>query len=318
MFLQACRRTYNRVTGQPRWREYVIKDAIRAPRPQAPLPSMLTHRLPRVALGLLLSAGISTLAYRRRSLDRSGVAGAVITGTSTFGLGGNSWGLSLIFFFVSSSLFSHFRAQEKAATAADKFSKGTQRDFAQVMANGGVASLLASAHALSSNAQASQALHAGYIGALATANADTWATELGVLSPHAPRLITNGRVTTPGTSGGITPLGTTASAAGALSLGLFNWLMQPRDRFARRLPLIALLSGLTGSLFDSLLGATVQAMYYCPQCAKETERRVHNCGTPTLFLRGSRHINNDTVNFLATLCGSIVAIFLARGTSRTH
>lgn len=279
---------------------------------------MLTHRLPRIALGLLLSAAISTLAYRRRSLNRSGVAGAVVAGTSTFGLGGISWGLSLIFFFVSSSLFSHFRAQEKAATAADKFSKGGQRDFAQVMANGGVASLLASAHAFSKNPQASQALQAGYIGALATANADTWATELGVLSPHAPRLITNGRVTTPGTSGGITPLGTTAAAAGGLSLGLFNWLMQPKDRFARRLPLIALVSGLAGSLFDSLLGATVQAMYYCPQCATETERQVHSCGTQTLFLRGSRHMNNDMVNFLATLCGTIVAVFLARGTSRTH
>jgi uncharacterized membrane protein len=139
MFLQAFRRTYNRVTGQPRRRECAIKDAIRAPRQRAPMSSMLTHQLPRVALGLLLSAGISTLAYRRRSLDHSVVAGAVITGTSTFGLGGNSWGLSLIFFFVSSSLFSHFRAQEKAATAADKFSKGAQRDFAQVMANGGVA-----------------------------------------------------------------------------------------------------------------------------------------------------------------------------------
>jgi uncharacterized protein (TIGR00297 family) len=268
--------------------------------------------LRRVAAGLVLSSGIGALAYRRHSLSLGGVAGAILTGTSTFGLGGISWGLSLIFFFVTSTLFSHFRAREKAATAEDKFSKGSQRDFAQVMANGGVASLLATAHALAPTPSARETLHAGYIGALATANADTWATELGVLSPHAPRIITNGQRTTPGTSGGITPLGTSASAAGALSLGLFHWLLRPRERVARRLPAIALISGLAGSLCDSLLGATIQAMYYCPTCEKETERRVHNCGTPTRFLRGHHHINNDEVNFLATLCGSIIAMLLER------
>ncbi|GHO43612.1 DUF92 domain-containing protein [Ktedonospora formicarum] len=266
----------------------------------------------RLAAGLILSSSIGLLAYWRRSLSRSGVAGAIIAGSTTFGLGGTTWGFSLIYFFVSSTLLSHFRAREKAETAADKFSKGSRRDFAQVMANGGVASALATSHALVSTSQARQTLHAGYIGALATANADTWATEVGVLSPHTPRLITNGQPTVPGTSGGVTLLGTGASAAGALSLGLFNWLLRPRDRLARHLPLISLISGLAGSLCDSLLGATVQAMYYCPTCQKETERLVHSCGTSTRFLRGHRHINNDVVNFLATLCGTIVAILVER------
>src|SRR5713226_5140201 len=100
-------------------------------------------RRTRILLGLLLSSGISLVAYRRGSLSRSGVGGAIVTGTTTFGLGGWAWGLSLIFFFVSSSLLSHFRAQDKAQTAADKFSKGSQRDIAQVAANGGVATLMA-------------------------------------------------------------------------------------------------------------------------------------------------------------------------------
>src|SRR2546430_9070165 len=86
----------------------------------------------RLLLGLLVSTAISLLAYRRRSLSRSGVAGAVVTGTTTFGLGGWDWGLSLIFFFVSSSVLSHFREREKAATTADKFSKGSRRDLGQV------------------------------------------------------------------------------------------------------------------------------------------------------------------------------------------
>src|SRR5207248_11392439 len=171
----------------------------------------------RLLLGLLFSTGISLLAYRRRSLSRSGIAGAIITGTTTFGLGGWSWGLSLIFFFISSSIFSHFRAADKAYTAADKFSKGGQRDIGQAAANGGIATLLALGYGLVPSASLQKLLQAGYSGALATATADTWATELGVLSLQQPRLITTGKPVAPGTSGGITLLGSAAAALGALA-----------------------------------------------------------------------------------------------------
>ncbi len=307
----------------------------------------------RLVLGLFLSSGISLLAYQRRSLSRSGAAGAITTGTVTFGLGGLAWGLSLIHFFVSSSLLSHYRERDKAQTAADKFSKGGQRDIAQVGANGAMATLMAIGHSITPSSSLRQTLEAGYVGALATATADTWATELGVLSATAPRLITTGQPTLPGTSGGITPLGTAAAASGAFSLGLVFRLLNkhhasrtlPQYRSNRvgtglapvresvadtpfwtgaspvptrfplieqdwALPPIALLSGLIGSLFDSWLGATYQAMYYCPACQKETERRIHNCGGPTQPLRGLSWMDNDVVNFLATFVGSIFAMVL--------
>ena len=260
-------------------------------------------------LGFLLSSCISLLAYRRHSLSKSGVACAMTTGTATFGLGGPAWGLSLIYFFISSSLFSHFRARDKAQTAADKFSKGGQRDIMQVAANGGVATLMAIGHSLTPSPLAREMLEAGYVGALATATADTWATELGVLSTVAPRLITTGQTTLPGTSGGITPLGTAAATSGAFSLGLVFHLLK-RTRTSWTLLPIALLSGLAGSLFDSWLGATWQAMYYCPTCQKETERRIHSCGQLTQPLRGLAWMDNDVVNFLATLVGSLLAMLL--------
>lgn len=266
------------------------------------------NNVQRWPLGLIFSSSIALLAYRRRSLNKSGAVGAIASGTAIFSAGGWSWGLALIYFFVSSSLLSHYREREKARIAADKFSKGSQRDMLQVAANGGAATLMALTYGLTHD----QLLQAGFAGTLAVATADTWATELGVLSQRQPRLITTGRHVPAGTSGGITLLGTSASFLGALSLGLFFWAMQGFRRSLAALPLIALISGLAGSFFDSLLGATVQAMYYCPTCDKETERRIHNCGTQAQPLRGVKWVNNDVVNFLATAFGGLVAIGIQR------
>lgn len=275
-------------------------------------------RLPwlRLLLGLLLSSGIGVVAYRRHSLNRSGVVGAMVTGTTTFGIGGWAWGATLVYFFVSSSLLSHFRIQEKERTVAAMFSKGGERDIGQVAANAGVATALSLVAGLTASTRAQELLQAGYTGAFATANGDTWATELGVLNKGQPRLITTGQPVPPGTSGGISPLGTGAAAAGGLTLGLFFWLMlrmQGMRQSTASLPLIGLISGLAGCLADSLLGATVQAMYRCPVCGKETERRVHHHGseaTRTMPLRGVPWVDNDTVNFCATLVGSLVAMGL--------
>jgi len=261
----------------------------------------------RLLLGLLFSTAIGLIAYKRRSLSRSGIVGAIATGTATFGLGGWSWGLSLIFFFVSSSLFSHFRAHDKEAAAADKFSKGSQRDISQVFANGGLAALLAIGYGLVRSHSLRRLFRAGFTGAMATATADTWATELGILSTDTPRLITTGKPVAPGTSGGITLLGTAASALGAISSGLAFWLLQRCQKTLAILPLLALVSGLAGSLADSFLGATMQAIYYCPTCHKETERHIHSCGTRTTPLRGIAWFNNDVVNFVATLSGGLIA-----------
>jgi uncharacterized protein (TIGR00297 family) len=271
-----------------------------------------------------LSSGIGLLAYRRHSLTRGGAAGAVATGTTIFGLGGWSWGLSLIYFFVSSTLLSHWRTRDKAHVAADKFSKGSQRDLAQVAANGGVAAGFALLTALlptqagsvptdkdtNKPSLAAQTLEMGFLGAMATATADTWATELGVLSQRQPRLLTTGQPVAPGTSGGITFLGSTASALGALTLGLLYWCLQSPSRRWTPLPLLALLSGMAGSLSDSLFGATIQQMSFCPTCLVETERPIHSCGATTLPQRGLSWCNNDTVNLFATLVGSFTAIVL--------
>ena len=269
----------------------------------------------QTAFGVAFSVLIAWAGYRGRSLSRSGVVGAIIVGTLTFGLSGWTWGLLLIAFFVSSSLLSHYRKDDKRGLA-EKFAKTSQRDLGQALANGGWGAILAIAY----SCQPDPILFAAFVGAMAAVNADTWATELGVLSPTPPRLLTTGQRVPVGASGGATFLGTMAASGGGLLIGLVALVFGrveailgsgPLNRHYLWLVSIGILGGLAGSTFDSLLGATVQGIYYCSQCQKETESKLHRCGQPTRHLRGWRWLNNDWVNFGSSIVGSLMAGFLA-------
>jgi uncharacterized protein (TIGR00297 family) len=268
----------------------------------------------QLGFGVALSALIAWAGYRGRSLSRSGAVGAIIVGTLTLGLGGWTWGLLLIAFFVSASLLSHYRKDDKRGLA-EKFAKTSQRDLGQALANGGWGAVLAIAH----SCQPHPILFAAFVGAMAAVNADTWATELGVLSPTPPRLMTTGQRVSIGTSGGVTVLGTTAALGGGLFIGLAAHILSQVEAIWGSGPLggdylwlvpFGILAGLAGSTFDSLLGATAQGIYYCSRCQKETESKVHRCGQPARHLRGWQWLNNDLVNFSSSIVGSLMAGFL--------
>lgn len=260
----------------------------------------------RVLLGLILSACIGYAGYRRGALSASGVLGAVLVGTAVFGFGGPAWGAVLVVFFASSSALSRYRQAQKESLA-EKFSKGAQRDLWQALANGGLGALIAMIYAL----HPAPWLWPAFLGAMAGVNADTWATELGVLAPTPPRLITTGRPVEVGTSGGVSLRGSAAALAGAALIGALGaaYALGVDRAAGSALALLyaVTLGGLLASLFDSLLGASVQRIYYCDHCRKETERRLHRCGNITRPLRGWGWLDNDWVNFLSSGVGAIAA-----------
>lgn len=244
----------------------------------------------------ILSVLIVAAAYWRGSLSGSGAAGALAAGTFTLGLGGWHWGVLMGVFFVSSSVLSHYKEREKKAVA-EKFDKGHRRDIGQVIANGGLGTLLAVGSAVWPH----PLWFALFVGVMGTVTADTWATELGTLSQQPPRLITTGRSVPVGTSGGISVLGTAVSFTGGLLIGLAAALLAP----LAPLPLAAMgaFGGLIGSLTDSLLGATVQRVYYCDVRQKETEKKRNPLGQPNRPIRGWAWMNNDMVNLLSSAVG---------------
>ena len=258
-------------------------------------------------IGLVVAIVIAFAAYRAHSLDRSGALVATLVGTVIFAAGGWQWAVLLLAFFVSSSLLTRAYGDRKRVTNRD-YAKTGVRDAGQVLANGGLPSLFAMLHFFFPD-------HAwpwiGFAASLAAANADTWATELGVLNPRPPRLITNFRMVEPGSSGGISLAGTLAGVAGAAFIGLLAGVFAPSAYRSLNSEywLVITVAGLLGSLFDSLLGATVQAIYWCPTDEKETERHpLHNCGTQTTLLRGWPWLGNDWVNFACASFGAAVAL----------
>jgi uncharacterized protein (TIGR00297 family) len=271
--------------------------------------------LTNLAIGLAVGTVMGVGGYRTRSLSESGVAGAILIGAATFGLGGVPWGLLLVAFFVSSSALSHRRAADKEEVAKH-FDKGTRRDIWQAMANGGPGALIAVAHAL----WPGEPWWFAYVGAMATVNADTWATEIGVLSRRAPILVTTLRPVPAGTSGGVTPVGTAAALAGAAFIGAVGAVFLAIERalvggsFAAALWTVpvAAAAGLGGSLLDSVIGATVQKMYRCPACGQDTEQVRHRAcgGATTRHVRGLTWMNNDAVNFTSALLGAAAGALL--------
>jgi len=265
----------------------------------------------QLLLGFLLAIIIAYLAYRAHLLNRSGMAAAIVVGTVIFGIGGWEWAVLLLTFFITSSGLT--RAFKKPKTNLnEKYSKGGQRDAAQVFGNGGLATLCAGLHYFFPHAAW---VWIAFAASLAAVNADTWATELGVLNPHPPRLISAPHlVVEKGTSGGVSLAGTLASLAGSAMIGLLAALLIPKEISQSinwsLFPLVTF-AGLLGSLFDSFLGATMQAIYHCPTCNKETERHpLHTCGTQTTLKRGLPWLDNDLVNVGCALFAVIVALML--------
>ncbi|MBD3186752.1 DUF92 domain-containing protein [Candidatus Bathyarchaeota archaeon] len=276
-----------------------------------------------LSMGVLLNAFLLAFSLKKGFLTAGGAIIALLMGTTTW-MAHPVFFLLLILFFVSSSFLSKVTSLEKA-DAQDLASKGGTRDAMQVLANGGVACVASFTFLVVrvSGSMAEWVLRVGTgaaaatIASVAAATADTWATEIGTLATQDPAWILDWRKhVAPGTSGGVTKLGTLASLAGSFTIAILGVTiggitsMYSLDMTALFTLWAATgLAGFAGCFLDSLLGATVQGFYQCQSCGKGTEKRVH-CGKETVLSRGNAWFGNDLVNFLATLLAGCIAFII--------
>lgn len=238
-------------------------------------------------------------AYKSHSLTITGAAAAFVVGLAIY-FGFSLNGLILLgIFFISSSIWSKYKSTKKAILE-EKLAKGATRDWRQVFANGGTAALIGLIHCY----DVSSLWIVAFAVALASANSDTWASEIGSLSKKDPIDIRTFTRIDRGTSGAISLLGSVAALAGSFLIAVFSfWLFHLNLVFL----FIIFIFGFLGNVIDTLFGAFYQQKYQCPNCAIVTERKVH-CKRPTVRIKGLTFVDNDMVNFLSGFIAVLLTI----------
>ncbi|HEY5556843.1 DUF92 domain-containing protein [Acetobacterium sp.] len=257
---------------------------------------------------VLLSLLFAGVALKRQSLSPTAAVGAFFLAVALYYTGGPLFLLLLMVFFVSSTLLSHFKASIKDPIEAELHAKAGPRDIFQVAANGGAALIMGILFVLFQNE--------AYVVAVATAfaacNADTWASEIGILSKRSPVSLLSFRPVKRGISGGVSPLGLVASFGGAvviaLTFGFYELVSGNANEFLLFQIGLITFGGFMGSILDSLLGGTIQAKYISLKTGELTEKPTYE-NKPNPLHSGWRFVNNDFVNFASSLLVSILVLF---------
>jgi len=265
-----------------------------------------------LALSFITILGIIALKFN--SITFSGLVASVVIGYIVMVIGGINYLSLLIIFFVSSSILT--KIQNRINKSSKKHS--SPRSYLNILSNGAIPALLIilTIFLYDNSSWNSNILLNGdiniiglcFIGSIVVTTADTFSTEIGLINKSKPRLITNlNRYVSKGDSGGITLAGLFASVFAGIILSLtifftfniFNFIFF----------LIIILVGVLGSIFDSVLGATIQYKGQCTSCKRHVETYLHH-NKPTIKLQGSKYITNNSVNFLSSIFGSILIIVL--------
>ena len=213
---------------------------------------------------------LAYITYKRRALDLFGSLVMVLMGVIIIFSAGTNWLLLIIIFLIMCLLATRYSKKYKRSLGEYE----GRRTSKNVISNGVVACFMAAFGGYY------MPFVGGFIGAIATATADTLASEIGVL--HQPRLITTFQKVDPGTDGAVSVLGTVVGMLGAAVIGVSAYFLGivPNPYSAI---LVSVISGTIGCFMDSFLGAVF-------------ERR--------------ELLTNEHVNLLATITGAIVGILL--------
>lgn len=198
---------------------------------------------------------------------------AALLGTHLFSISGlNIW--PLILFFAAGSLAGKLPGKQNLDPKA-----GKARDAWQVLANGGMVYLISVLQSFTGNHY-----EFPYLVSIAVATADTIASEAGVRYGRFTIDIVRLQKVPAGASGGVSLIGTLASAAAAFCIACFA------QNTAAGIAVFAF--GIMGSVADSILGSTLQEKY------TDDNGAVTEIPGGRL-VRGLRGVNNDVVNLLS-------------------
>ncbi len=201
---------------------------------------------PRVLYVLAANLLLGAIAWRAGAISRGGFVAGVLLGTILGALGGSRL-FAVLAAFVVVALGATVLRRARSATRAPR--EWEARGARHALANLGVATALGAA---SSTTAHPEALRVAAVGALATAAADTTATEMGqAFARQAVRLVPWGRVAA-GTAGAVSWPGTVSGvAAGALVAAVAAALHVVEPRHVAAIAAGAMLASLAESFAAS-------------------------------------------------------------------
>tara|TARA_Y100001978_G_scaffold12267_1_gene9828 strand:- start:417 stop:1727 length:1311 start_codon:yes stop_codon:yes gene_type:complete len=229
--------------------------------------------------------------YKRKHLSLDGFLSSTLMAGLILGFGGLKYVLPIAIFFILSTLLSKVGMKNLRESKSG-------RNASQVFANGGVGLVLC----IFNHFYQMELIYIMFLASIAAANSDTWATEIGKLSRKRPKDIISGRSLNVGESGGITFIGLLGSMSGSFVIATVGYFLDINTSYL----IILFISGFLGSIFDSILGSTLQSRFILIDGKTIKEEKEKD----SYHYSGLVSINNNSVNFLCTLSAPIFFILL--------
>jgi len=259
-------------------------------------------------LAFAIASLMALRGYKRKSLTTKGAVTALIVGFSSIMLGMRGF-LLLLFYLVGT------KATKYKATLKSKFEEtdASCRGPGQVLACSVIGILIQTIHFVYcgkecsidfEDSQLASSLACALIAHHATNLADTLSSELGILSKSDPILITTLQRVPRGTNGGCSLTGLGCSMLGGSLIGFGAYLIDTLSGLDAR-PIACILFGTilgtTGSIIDSVLGATLQVTYF------DEEKKVISANSlkrNAKKIAGMDILSNTQVNLVSVMMTS--------------
>ncbi len=194
--------------------------------------------------------------------------------------------IPLVIFFVLGSVASKLNTTQKS-----DHKQGKARDRWQVAANGGIIGILAllNVWGLNAHIMGPSDMNFFVFVVMAAALGDTLSSELGIRWGNNPRSILTWKQVPIGLSGGVTGFGLLGAFLGGLIMAAYSYV---HYEIQWETTGFIALSGLLGSLIDSLLGDSVQEKF-------ERQGNLSDIGVAADRVRGVAGVTNDAVNLIS-------------------